>query len=233
MSSDIENAVGPGEPTPVSEPPASAEPPPSLQNDPPLVPPPTTAVSGTPTRRRLRIALIVLLTYSALTGGVYVNDRTHIQADRTAQSTVHIGVLYDFDETHVPLLFHYAAYKRPYRLTMSVSDPHKAFDRIEIDEIVIELEGGETLRGMQNWGRDFREADWGLSALYGDVAMYSVSQILDVSVPRAEPFSLTLKGRLRSKAGELIPLNHKVDYRVYRQWYVFPYWLVLYGRRWV
>jgi len=176
--------------------------------------------------------LILLLTYSILTGGIYVNNRTHIsQRDRPANPTVKIEVLYDFHETHVPLLFHYAAYKRPYRLVMSVFDSRKDFDRIEIDDITMELQSGEIFHGMQNWRRDFREDDWGLSNYSGGVAVYHVYETLDLALPKAEPFSLTVKGRLRTKAGEFIPLNQKMDYQVDRQWLVVPYWLIVFADR--
>jgi hypothetical protein len=176
-------------------------------------------------------ALIVVAGYSLLTGGFCYFDRTNfgneIRLDVENPPLSRIDVQPREREIHVPLLFHYYGFDRPYRLTMYIFDKHKGFDQIELEEVRLDLENGETLVGMRNWRRDIKEADW-----YGGVGsggVFMTDQVLDVALPSAIPFSITWKGRLRKKGGEVIPFNEKAVYQVRTRSILAPYWLVLYS----
>jgi hypothetical protein len=176
-------------------------------------------------------ALIAVAFYSLLTGGLCCFDRTNfgneVRLDVVNPPMTRIDVQPRESEIHVPLLFHYYGFQRPYRLTMYVYEKHKSFDRIELDELRLKLENGETAQGMQRWSRDINEADWYGGASSGGVFM--THQVLDVALPSAVPVSITWRGRLRKKGGEVIPFNEKAAYKVQTGSIVVSYWLVLYA----
>jgi len=181
-------------------------------------------------RRWLIGALIAIACYSLLTGGLCYKDRTYfvneVRWDVVNPPLLRIDVQPKESEIHVPLLFHYYGFQRPYRLTMYVYDKHKSFDQIELDEVRLEVEDGAIVQGMQKWRRDINEVDWyGVSS--GGV--YKTHQVLDVALPRAVPFSIAWKGRLRKKGGEIVPFNEKAIYQVRTGSSVAPYWWVLYA----
>jgi hypothetical protein len=184
---------------------------------------------GSRVRKWALIAGTALACSPLLTGGIYVNNQTHIHGNHPQNAPLTVQVLYDFRETHVPLLFHRGEFKSPYRLKLEILDPSKKYDRIEIDEMVLQYSDGETIRGMRNWSKDVRESDWMLRAFHGEVAMYGFSEILDLAAPRAEPFTFTTKGILRTNAGKSIPVNQKIDFQVNRATVIYSYWLKVLG----
>jgi hypothetical protein len=203
--------------------------------DPPIVPAPRQ--NSTPTEKpavgrwTLR-GLLAVVCYSLLTGGLCYFDRTNfgneIRLDVVNPPLTRIDVQPRDSEVHVPLLFHYYGFQRPYRLTMYVYDKQKNFDRIELDGVRLELEDGEIVQGMLKWARDINEGEW-YGGVHSSGGVYMTHQVLDVTLPRAVPFSITWKGRLRKKGGEIIPLNQKAVYQVQSESTVLPYWLVLYA----
>lgn len=193
-----------------------------------------TAQRSSPSRRVWRWVIgtvVVFWGLSILTGGICVMDTPTFRERRIGPvAPVDISPSYNMDKIDVPMLYHYHGFRRPYHLTMSVENKDKDFDRIEIDEVTLVLENGETLQGMQGIAKDIGEADWHLSAFHGHVAVYHFSVPLDVGPPQAAPFSMKWKGRLRTKGGAVIPFNESATYEVNPSFYVLPYWLVWSGR---
>jgi hypothetical protein len=174
-------------------------------------------------------AVVVLGLYAVLTGGFCVFDRTdfgnEVRLDVENPPLSRIEVDPRESAIHVPLLFHYYGFEKPYRLTMYVYSKTKAFDQIELDEVKVALDSGEVVKGMHDWRRTIKEEDW-----YGGIAsggVFMTHQVLDVAVPRAVPFTITWKGRLRKKGGEVVPFAEEATHRVRSGVIVAPYWFVL------
>src|SRR5262249_6803792 len=118
--------------------------------DPPIAPAPRQKSNSTDKSaagRWIVRGLLAVVCYSILTGGLCCFDRTNfgneIRLDVVNPPLTRIDVQPHDSEIHVPLLFHYYGFQRPYRLTMYVYDKEKKFDRIELEEVRLELEDGE------------------------------------------------------------------------------------------
>src|SRR5262245_2730694 len=110
--------------------------------DPPIAPSPrqkTLPTEKSVARRWIVRGLLAIVCYSLLTGGLCYFDRTNfgneIRLDVANLPLTRIEVHPRDYEVHVPLLFHYYGFQRPYFLTMYIYDTHKAIDRIELDEV--------------------------------------------------------------------------------------------------
>jgi hypothetical protein len=171
-----------------------------------------------------------------LTGGLAVfssNDFATPGRFKVAEgllSQVHVRSSYT--EFHAPLLFHHYGRGKPFRLYLQLFDYRKRFVSVELESVSLTFDDGEVISSNKAWRRKLRPAAQYavVEGKYTKTELLELDAPLDVTPPRATPFTIRLKGRMVQQNGERVPFTGTARFEVERTAGVLPYWWVWYLR---
>jgi hypothetical protein len=120
---------------------------------------------------------------------------------------------------------------RPFSLRLQIWDESKQYQKIDINEIVLQYPDGEVVRKQNVWSRKLKLYTQHNSSSSGDIEteMFMLSDKIEGLVLRNVNVKISLKGQLVKNTGERLPFCVWEDFNAKSELGVTAYWAILAG----
>ena len=183
----------------------------------------------------LTSSIVGFIAYALLTGGLAFSNNKDFGGQRNVTLTE--GLRSDlwlapkFSNWSIPLVCHYYGSSKPFGLRIQIWDISKSFTKIEIDEVIVSYEDGQTVTHTKGWSRTLKEYTRINSSSSGIIRteMMMISDTIDDVVVRHESATITIKGLLLKNDGTNVAFSTSEDFEAESDFRVTTFWEVLAG----
>jgi hypothetical protein len=171
--------------------------------------------------------------YAVLTGGVAVEKVNNFGGQRN------IVLVHGLDsdiclsstslELHIPFLFHYYSECKPFDLSLQIWDTKKQYQRIVVNEILVEYDDGEIIHKTNAWDKDLKPYTQYNSSSSGctETQMLMLSDEIPNLVLRHANVKITLTGQLIKQDGQSTNFKVSEHFEVESRTSITTFWEVI------
>lgn len=179
--------------------------------------------------------IIIFIITIVLTGGLALSNGTNFISRKVAVSSpsslvdakVWVGTA--IKEIHIPLLFMYTEFTRPFHLYFMLADDNFKFNVVDIYSVNIEYANRESSNIEVNWKRQFETYSYPIATEEGIVytnRWQVEGYVLDNIEILPHDAKLTITGTLIEQDGSTVPLEITMEFRVEKFWRISTVWRV-------